>query len=131
MITMSGKENEIRSAVLEAMTKHLPEKSIEKDKIEEETYEAIERTVIIAARMIFSEIAEKQRILPVMIPRQAILDTEERKQKGIMFAEDLTKVEDVWLKDACDFCGRRKSSVIKRKDGKRICAKCETEQDGE
>lgn len=111
---MSGKENEIRSAVLEVLTKDIPENSIEKDKIEEETYEAIERTIILTARTIFVEIAEKQH------------------EDGVIFADEfayeITKVEEAWLKDACDFCGRRKSSVIKRKDGKRICAKCETEQ---
>ncbi|MDD5454026.1 MAG: hypothetical protein PHW62_00800 [Candidatus Ratteibacteria bacterium] len=106
---------EIKEAVWKQLVKRngIPEESRAALDIEETTEDAIETAILMTAQSIFQEIASKQRII---------------HGTGIVESEDLLKIEDKWLHNACNVCERRLPSVIRRKDGTRICARCEVSQ---
>lgn len=106
------KSNEVKEKVWEQLKlrRAIPVPSRRALDLEEETDEAIEQAVLITAQAIFKEIRNlrNQPVNAGTIPTTGVLE-----------------LEDQWLHDACEVCERRLPSVIQRKDGTRICVRCE------
>ncbi len=108
--------NKIKEKVWKQLVKRagLPDRSRAVLDLEEGTEEAIDSAILMTAQAIFAEIWENQKVIPT-----------ESSTAGMVTSIEILKIEDRWLNDACTFCETRKPSVIRRTDGKRICAGCE------
>lgn len=114
------KEDEIKHEVWSKLIKAdgIPVGSNAAVDLAHETEDAINAAILMTAQAIFEEIwAHQHHEVP-----------DETTDKAMVLSIDLQKIEDEWLHNACNFCHSRLPSVIRRKDGKRICARCEAAQ---
>lgn len=120
------KEDEIRNSVWSKLIKAegIPIGSNAAVDLAHETEDAINTAIMVTAQAIFEEILNRQKTNPAAQHSGLFED----KKYNFITVEDVVKIEDEWLHDACNFCQTRLPSVIRRKDGKRICARCEAVQ---